>query len=244
MGYYRIRRAGRPPPKASRKRNTVLRIRAVTYEKPFLLAPLVQRDAGANQPALWGAQSAHLYRWHFHTPDPYKSSLCPGDPTRKYGTVRVLGLTGNPEVNTPGNRPPRVRPCGTACGLLAAHRGQKARVRAAVFLDDLEATVIVQQPAECLRRVGVLEVHADVLAALQLDLFPRHGGRTVARRAEVARDQVESQMPRIRLVVEADLPVRVRYTYRCQQRREKLAGRRIVAPRHGLLGIVNFAVDD
>src|ERR1035437_9484771 len=102
-------------------------------------------------------------------------------------------------------RKPRARPAAVAaCPLLAAQRGQKARVRAGIFLNDLQPAVIVQQPAEGLRRIRVLEVHADVLAALQLDLFPGHGRRKIARRAEVTRDQVESLMPRVRLLVEAD----------------------------------------
>src|ERR1017187_7341658 len=128
--------------------------------------------------------------------------------------------------------------------LLAAQGGQKARIGAGVFLDDLQPAVIVQQPAEGLRRIGVLEVHADALAALQLDLFAGNGRRKIAGSAEVTGDQVQSLMPRIGLLIESDLAVRVGDAYRGQQRREKLAGRRIVAPRHGFPGIVNFAVDD
>ena len=119
--------------------------------------------------------------------------------------------------------------------LLPADRGQEARVRAAVLGFDFQAAVIVQQPAEGFRRIRVLEIHADALAALQLDLFAGHGRRKIARRAEIARDQVQSLVPRIRLLVEADLAIRVRDAHRGQQRREELARRRIVAPRHGLL---------
>src|ERR1035441_7521445 len=71
--------------------------------------------------------------------------------------------------------------------LLAAHGGQKARIGAGVFLDDLQAAVIVQQPAEGLRRIGVLEVHADVLPMSP----PRPNGisapDTVAERSRAAR---------------------------------------------------------
>src|ERR1019366_6319164 len=108
--------------------------------------------------------------------------------------------------------------------LLAAHGGQKARIRAGIFLDDLQAAVIVQEPAEGLRRIGVLEVHADAFAALQLDLFAGHGRRKIAGRAEVTGDQVQSLMPRIGLLVEADLAVGVGDAYGGQQRGEKLAG--------------------
>ena len=79
---------------------------------------------------------------------------------------------------------------------------------------------------------------------LQLNLFPRHRRRKVARRPEVARNQVQSLVPRIRLLVEANLPVRIRDAHRRQQRREKLPRRRIVAPRHRLLRIVDLAVDN
>src|ERR1039457_3443290 len=127
-----------------------------------------------------------------------------------------------PDTRSGANLPPHLgfEPISlrsAACPLLTAQRRQKARVRTEIFLHDLQAALIVQQPAEGLRRVRVLEVHPDVLATLQLDLLPGHGGRKIARRAEGARDQVEPLMARIRLVVEADLPVRLRDAYRGEQ---------------------------
>src|ERR1039458_3723089 len=124
---------------------------------------------------------------------------------------------------SPG-RPRAYTPSVSDSPLLAAQGGQKARIGAGVFLDDLQAAVIVQQPAEGLRRIGVLEVHADALAALQLDLFAGHGCRKIACGAEVTGDQVQSLVPRIGFVVEADLPVRVGDAYRSPQRRAKIEG--------------------
>src|SRR6516162_10780462 len=56
--------------------------------------------------------------------------------------------------------------------LFFADRRQKSAVGTAVLFQNLEAALLAQEPAERLRRIGVLKVEADRLAALERHVFP------------------------------------------------------------------------
>src|SRR5207244_2376890 len=80
-------------------------------------------------------------------------------------------------------------------GLPRTNHGKISAVRAGEFVQDFQASVFGQHPAEGIDRVRVVEAQADSLAALQRDLAVDHGQPQVARRLKLPRDHAQALMP-------------------------------------------------